>query len=366
MIYFSILLLLILCEYINILTNYKYKFLHNVYIVSFGIFLFFIAAFRDGIGFDYMNYKKVFDNITINNTPFSSSNIELGYYLINLLSTSFVVVVFISAILAIPLKIKVICEYSEDGLLSLLMYFTSVFIMFDMGVMRQGISIAIGLLSIRYILNRDFKRFIITILCGTLFHITIITMIPLYFIGDKKINRKIIYSLSFAALFFSFFNVTNKLLQIVGKLPLGTIAYKINYYLSTTNDNLTLSLIKRLIFLVIFVEFYNYKKVNDSKAYLFLNGYFLSVIIMGLFSGVDIIGGRGTMVLYCMQIFIFAIILKRMEMKPIKLGFFLLIILLSINTMMGPISQGKKVSQPYTPYKTIFSKSYDVYRELYL
>ena len=48
MIYFSILILLILCEYINILTNYKYKYLSSIYLIAIGSILFLLAAFRDG------------------------------------------------------------------------------------------------------------------------------------------------------------------------------------------------------------------------------------------------------------------------------------------------------------------------------
>lgn len=357
MIYFSILILLILCEYINILTNHKYKYLSNMYLIAIGSILFLIAAFRDGIGYDFENYRKIFNLITIDKVPQGSSNVEWGFYLLNILSSSFSIVIFISALIAIPMKIKLICEYSEDGLLSLIMYYTSVFIMFDMGVIRQGIAIMFMLFSVKYIINRDFKKFLIVILCGSLFHITILVTIPLYFLSYIDFDRKVIYGASFIALVFSVFKVTTIVFKILAKLPLGTIAYKLNYYLNSNQSNLTMSLIKRIIFLVIFVEFFKRKKIKDKKSLIFLNGYFLSILIMGVFSSVDIIGGRGSMGLYFMQVFLFAIMMKRTEKKPLKLAIFAVVILLSINTMMGPINHGNSSNQPYTPYKSIFSSS---------
>lgn len=355
MIYFSILILLILCEYINILTNYKYKYLSTMYLIVIGSILFLLAAFRDGIGYDYENYKRIFNLITIDKVPQGSSNVEWGYYLLNVISYSFTVVIFISALIAIPMKIKLICEYSEDGLLSLIMYFTSVFIMFDMGVIRQGIAIMFMLLSVKYIINRDLKKFLIVILCGSLFHITIVVTIPLYFLSYIEFDRKVIYGASFVALLFSMFKITTIIFRLLAMLPLGTISYKLNYYLNSNQSNLTMSLIKRIIFLVLFVEFFKRKNIKDKKALVFLNGYFLSILVMGFFSSVDIIGGRGSMGLYFMQVFLFAIIIRRTERKPLKLAIFATVILLSINTMMGPIKHGNSSNQPYTPYKSIFS-----------
>lgn len=355
MIYFSILILLILFEYINILTNYKYKYLSSMYLIVIGSVLFLLAAFRDGIGYDYENYRRIFNLITIDKVPQGSSNVEWGFYLLNLISYSFTIVIFISALIAIPMKIKLICEYSEDGLLSLIMYFTSVFIMFDMGVIRQGIAITFMLFSVKYIINRDFKKFLIVILCGALFHITILVTIPLYFLNYIEFDRKVIYGASFVALLFSIFKVTTIIFRLLSKLPLGTISYKLNYYLNSNQSNLTMSLIKRIIFLVLFVEFFKLKNIRDKKALVFLNGYFLSILVMGFFSSVDIIGGRGSMGLYFMQVFLFAIMMRRTEKKPLKLFLFVTVILLSINTMMGPINHGNSSNQPYTPYKSIFS-----------
>ena len=348
MIYFSILILLILCEYINILTNHKYKYLSSMYLVVIGSILFLLAAFRDGIGYDYENYRRIFSLITIDKVPQGSSNVEWGFYLLNVISYSFTIVIFISALIAIPMKIKLICEYSEDGLLSLIMYFTSVFIMFDMGVIRQGIAITFMLFSVKYIINRDFKKFLLVILCGSLFHITILVTIPLYFLSYMEFDRKVIYGASFIALLFSMFKVTTIIFRLLSMLPLGTISYKLNYYL---NSN------QRIIFLVLFVEFFKVKNIKDKKALVFLNGYFLSILVMGFFSSVDIIGGRGSMGLYFMQVFLFAIMIKRIERKPLKLALFAIVVLLSINTMLGPIKHGNSSNQPYTPYKSIFSSN---------
>lgn len=354
MIYFIIFGLLIFVEVINILTNYKYRIFENIYFWIIGFCIFFIAAFRDGIGYDFYSYENIYYAIRNSSNALKNIDVELGYFLINKVSPNFTILIFIIALLGVMIKLFVINKYSDDKILSLIMYFSGVFIMFDMGVIRQGISITLGLISIKYILNKSPMKFFITIIIGSFFHISILVFIPLYFIGYKNYSRKTIYLTLFFILLLSFLDLNKLILEVANLLPFDIIKSKLSYYASIDTGNITLSLIKRISFMVFFVEFYKRKGINDKKSLLFLNSYFLSIIIMGIFFSIDILGGRGSMGLYMFQIFIFAIIEKNIKGNLCKFIILSLVVMLSVASMMGPIKHGATVGQPYLPYKSIF------------
>lgn len=357
MIYFVILFALVIINILDNNENTKLKKIENslFWIISFIIF--FIAAFRNGIGYDFNSYKDIHNEIYSLGYGISESGVELGYYILNKIFSSFAVVIFISAILCVVLKIAVIKKYSENKWTSLIVYFTGTWIMFDLGVIRQGIAMSFALISIKYILDRNIKKFILCILGGIIFHVSIIFFIPLYFIGNLKIEKKYIYIMAIGSLLFSFINIREVIDNLTWILP-EFISVKIKYYLALENTSLTISLVKRIIFLIIFVEAYDRLKIEDEKSNLFLNGYILSIIVMGVGSSIDIIGGRGSNYLYMLQIFIFAIIINRLPSKKLKNLALTVVVALSINSMLGIIKHGNSSNQPYTPYRTIFQLPY--------
>ncbi|MGG1676530.1 EpsG family protein [Neobacillus sp. NRS-1170] len=335
------------------LTFKPQKKIENIWFFSVSFVLFLFAALRDGIGFDFKNYRKIFRLVKHHESVW---NIEPGFYLINYLCGNFHWVIFISALLAIPLKIFVINKYSEDKLLSLFIYFTGVFIMYDMGVIRQGISIAIAFFSIQYILNRSLIKFLAVILLASSFHVTALVFIPLYFISSSRFTRKAIYGILIVLLAFSLFDIGKYILiTVFNLLPFEMIVKKVNYYANINTANITLSLLKRMVLFIICVEFFIRKGINDAKSLLFLNGFFLSIILMGLFSSIDTIAGRGVAGLQFFQIFLIPILFTQLKTKIRKLGLLVVIVVMAINTMMGPINQGNRIKQPYTPYDSILT-----------
>lgn len=356
MIYVCILSMIIYCTIMNIFTDYKYTLIQDIYFWMIGIFMFIIAALRDGIGYDYENYKNIFSKIKSTYISYQDLNIEKGYFFLNEISDNFYMVIIIAAIIGVIIKIIIINKNSKDKLISLLMYFTGIFMTFDMGVIRQGISISFGLISLKYIVNKDIRRFLFTIFLGSLFHISIIVFLPLYFMNYKIYTRKQIYGTVFITLILSIVGISDIISNIIINLNLPIISSKIAYYETFYTGDITISLIKRIMFLILFLEIYKRKNISDKYSITCLNGYFLSIVIMSLLSNIDILGGRGVTGLYFLQIFIFADIVRNTRKKEYKILWLLTIILLSINSMLGPIEHGNSIGQIYTPYKSILSR----------
>ncbi len=355
MIYFIILAVIIRAQLLNIFENKYFKKRGDIYFLIVSLIIIFIAAFRDGIGYDFNSYREIHHKINILGFGANAVGVEFGYYLLNIIGKSdFAIVIFLSALIGVTVKILIINKYSEDKWMSLMVYFTGIFIMFDMGAIRQGIAMAIALVSLKYILDKDLIKFLITILLASLFHLSILLFIPLYFLNSKELNRRSIYLITLISLLISLINFNSLAMSISNYLP-NFVATKLQYYLSIDSGNITISLIKRVVFLVIFVEFYKRKNIKDKIALLFLNAYILSVILMGTLSTIDILGGRGAMNLYIMQMFIFSTIMVRLNGKRLKILMLGVIVILSINSMMGPINHGNNSNQQYTPYKSIFT-----------
>ncbi|MGU8596370.1 EpsG family protein [Clostridium perfringens] len=354
MIYYIIAGSMVFVSFIDILTNYRFEKKNKIYFYIFSIIIFLLAAIRRGIGYDYYHYYDIFEKINYG-VPNELINIEPLYYYLNRVIDNFNFLIIIIAIIGVLIKSIIIYKFSYDKILSLLIYFTGIYMMYDIGVIRQGISLTFALISIPFILERKKIKFIICILIGFMFHKSIIVFFPLYFLNYKSLKRKTIYISSIFILFISFSGINKLICDLIKKLPIDFLQEKVAYYSIITTGNINISIVKRVLFLIIFFEFYKYLNLNNKLENIFLNGYFLSVLFMALFSYIPIIGGRGTASLYMLQIFIFSTIVYKLKNKRLKLIVFFTIVILSINGMVGQIRSGNELGQPYTPYVTIFS-----------
>lgn len=315
-----------------------------------------IAGLREDIGYDFNAYKTLYNYIR--NVPFLQiENIEMGYIFLNKFSCSFEVLILIMAILGVGIKIFYINKYSKNKLISMLIYFSGIYIMFDMGVIRQGVSISIALISIEYIYNRKFLKFILTILCGSLFHSSIWIFMPVYFLYYKSLSRKLIYGITSVSLIFYFFNLDEHFIKLISSMNIPIISNKISYYYSLDIDNnLFVSILKRIVFLIIFTEVYKKRNIVDKKDMIFFNCYFLSVIFMCLFPSIPILSGRGNMSLFFMQVFIFATLFSNLKEYILsKIVLFLIIVIMSVNTMNSILYDNDNTSS-YIPYKSLIDK----------
>lgn len=98
---------------------------------------------------------------------------------------------FIYSVIAVSLTIRFIRKYCNTPILSLLVWMSYIFIIQDMIQIRQGVASAIFLNTIPFIQEKNWKKFFGFNFIGVLFHISALTVLPLYFISVKKIHKNI-------------------------------------------------------------------------------------------------------------------------------------------------------------------------------
>ncbi len=324
-----------------------------IYICLVGILLF-LAAFRCNIGFDYNNYLYIFNLIQTGDMTVENSTVEIGYYLLNMIISNFNFLIFITACLAIIPKVYIFFNKSEEKYFTLFLYYNLIFLMYDMGVIRQGIAMAFGILSIKYIYSKKTIKFLLCILFGMLFHVSALVYLPLYYFRKIELNRKYFYFIIICTFLLSFINYNEVFRWMATIISNERLSEKFIIY-SQLNDKVSiLSFLKRIFYVVIIYEFMKRHKVNDKLNLIFFNGLLLSLIITGIFSSLPIIGIRTSLNLFMLQIFLFPRIVKRIDRKYLKFIIFILFVTLSFESLIEVIEVSQITNQSYIPYKSIF------------
>lgn len=165
-----------------------------------------VSSVRYGIGFDYETYAEQY--IKISETPFltfvSESRFEIGFCLFmklcSFISTS-PVFFFCVASLVITALVAVFiyaqCDARFAGL-AMYLYMTLGFFYGSMNLIRQYIALAVSLFAIKFISQRKPVKFFAVVIIASLFHISALILIPMYFLANIKLSKKmlIIYSIT--------------------------------------------------------------------------------------------------------------------------------------------------------------------------
>ena len=270
------------------------KFKRKSYELSyFFLFLIFwlVAGLRYETGVDWPGYTSYFirsENVreilsNVSNS-FLNSEFEFGYRLLNAAIKTFTdnvqwLFLFISFFTNLML-FSSIKKYSSHVFISLLIYFGTIYFVLDMSGIRQCIALNLFFISLDFIIKRDIFKYIAIILVASLFHITSLVLIPLYFILNINFKSWLLISFVFIGILISVFqiswvdsffdNFTNSLYTnyIIGKLS--------RYSARGDSRNFGIGFIlNSAIFLICLV---NRKKFKENKLFnLLLNMYVISM-----------------------------------------------------------------------------------------
>lgn len=375
MIYYALFSFFLLASLFMLLARGKYRIdkLEKFLFWTGTIVLFILAAFRVNVGNDYKSYQNIFEGL--HDTSISLQDriymgeIEPGYIIFNLLAPNYRCLIILITFCQIWLSCKFFYKQNCNRLLCLFMFYASTFLFYDMGIMRQGLAIAISYSGLRYIKERNLKKYLLIIILALMFHVTAIFMLPLYWIGKREFSRKTYYGIVLLSVVLTTFMY--QIVVWIGQMGIPYISYKIQYYASNyfTQNRYYLSIVKRIVIGIFFIEIFKHtanRILGDFNGYfkmkkyllncpqddvwLYINGYMLSLIVFIFFSLVPFLGTRGSAGLCSLQIPIFAKMADGKKNRWFNIIVFFIITVLFFYTMQNTLASP---TGNYIPYKSI-------------
>lgn len=144
---------------------------------------------------------------------------ERGYVVINIIISFFtenryIFILIYTAIIYILLFIS-LKKYAKNYPIALI-FFMGLWFFFTFTYLRQVLGAAVVWLSIRYIIKRDLKYFILVLLIAWSIHKSAIIFFPVYFIPIKKYSQKYIISFMVAMIILGLSPIPNSLFNAYG------------------------------------------------------------------------------------------------------------------------------------------------------
>ncbi|MBR5192037.1 MAG: EpsG family protein [Clostridia bacterium] len=172
--------------------NKKYKsnaWLLAILIVGMALFI----GFRFNVGTDYGSYYRTYEKysrmswgeLLVVDDPGLRIIAKLSSYLIDSPITMFV----IAALIFCSLFITSIYEYTENFLFAMFLFVCSGTFLEAFNGVKQATAMAIIFYGFRFIKQKSFIKYLITILIATIFHSTAIVMVVLYWLFSLKSTK---------------------------------------------------------------------------------------------------------------------------------------------------------------------------------
>ena len=316
-IYILLFITLMLLSILNIYID-KIK-LINIYII-FSIFLLLFTGFRYYLGgSDYYVYKAYFDNMP---------DLQHINSLIKCFTNDSMWLFFIITLISLSVLLYFNYKYCKYPFFTLTFYFYKTFLYTNFVAMRQSIAIAIFIISIKYILDGNFKKYAISIFIASLFHTSSIVLIFLYFVRNiklKKLNMTKILMIGISIMLLS-----KPIILIISKIAIlfgasSTVQNKITNISSSIGINL--HVIEIVIFYFIFAR--NYKPNNDNEKIIYNLFAIYTILLIGFSNYVIFI--RISMYFYfIIMIFISSSLKKNSNLKLKQLQVYTLMLIFFI------------------------------------
>ena len=286
-------------SYLNNSSISKYKLAINLAL----LFIIFISTFRYDVGTDFLGYLEWYNNYDYFISKGYSIFNEYGFHLIVVtgifLSFSSIWLFFVFSTLSWSLLLKTFTPKLSLFFLFFLLLDERLFWSFS-GI-RQWLAISFFIVSIVKYTEKKYLYFFLYISCGSLFHTSILLMIPvvlfLSWLPKIVLNKKIVLLLFFLTLFFGSSEGLNQVMQS-SFLKLTAIIPEFKYYarhidlgrLSNSIESQDLPGIgfwlKRILDLLLIIEIFKYQKKIPR---IWINLFLLGVLYFNLFYSVEIL-----------------------------------------------------------------------------
>ena len=236
-----------------------------------------LAGFRYGVGVDFLNYKHLYE--TYSGMTFAEylnyeHITEISAYFFSKIAALFnfpqLFFILYAFFIYAPVA-KIIMEREGKGeTFFLALFFLLGSFSTGLNIMRQVAAASILLYSLKYITDRNLKKFVFAVVIAAVFHVSAIIILPLYFIWNKRDKFSIFQFKSWLiiAAYFVFALNLPLLLRLLGD--------RFDGYGTIQTQGRNLSILLNCIWMVIFLLFN--KRITKHRAH---DGLYVFMIIIG-------------------------------------------------------------------------------------
>lgn len=270
-----------------------------IILISIGIALICISAFKPMTTADAVNYEIYFYNndhyvIEVATEPtfifLSRLYLSLGFGITAMFLTY--------ALLSIPLKLTMLWKISPYIFTSMVVYVGVYYPMHDAVQIRCGVAVAILLWALIPLAKRQYLKAMALLIVATLFHYSSLAFLPLFIMGNMKINKYWKYALGAAIpicllLYFAGFSAFSL-------APESLIGGKIDYYRETSESGAgvecipyrQMTFIAEFALLYIFLYFYDTIEKHCPYAPILIKALVLEMAYLIMFAEIEVLGNR--------------------------------------------------------------------------
>ena len=195
--YFILLFIVIICSLLAERAKSN-KVIYNFYVGIVFLTLVLFAGLRNrSVGTDTGSYVSRYLSLDLDFMSIinDGGRIELGYRLLEnvalLFSDQYIAILMVISFVAVFFQLKGIYKISKQPVISLFVLITFGIYTYVFNGARQALAAAIFVYAITYLIQGNFKKYLLWIIIASLFHKSVILGIPLYFFFRKKFTMKL-------------------------------------------------------------------------------------------------------------------------------------------------------------------------------
>ena len=246
----------------------------TIYLLALAVFV----GLSDMLGgYDRYIYGELYDRMAdVTNgggNPWTSYSFafyggEFGYgtfcALLTYITGNRYIFIFIATIVIYVLLIRSLKQYVDNASFAVVM-FMGLWFFFTFTYLRQVIGCTIVWLSIKYIIERDWKRFLIVWFIGFSFHNSAVIFLPMYFLPIRKFTRLQVLIVMAAALLLGLSPLPQAMFAAYGEVDEG----RTNAAGYATDMGFRWAyLIEALFFIYVIIK--NYHQISEKKKDVFM------------------------------------------------------------------------------------------------
>lgn len=359
---YVIYILLLVVAYLELDKFQYFGKVHRLFFFVILLSFWFLSSFRWEMGTDWTPYKIYFDMMS-GDFPIKDWYMEPGFsllnYIVNLIFGSYSMMLAIQALLVYSMMGVTLYRYSVYPIFSIVVWWAM--LLGDVFLVRNTLAVALACFSLRYIINREFWKFLVIILIAMTFHRSAIIFLPAYFIFYVRVPRKILVCILAIGLIISL-GFGELILKGVGGLLGGAFEVKVKGYLSLGTDEmfgsayssvvvLLKGAVNRSLILVVLLIWMNRERYQDDLLNGFINFYSVGLILFFMTVPFSPAMGRIANYYNLFQVFLFPYVLLLAKDRKNQLALYGLMGIYFLVRLHGVVMNYKDL---YIPYNSIF------------